>query len=357
MISLLRRFRLAVLAGAMCTAFLGVTAQTATAEIAITDVGVAISGPQTAVTNGLDALVKAAVHNDGLLSQANVTMTIATGGKVDTALPLPGNCALTTGATDTVACAYANVPARSTGQTVNIAVTTPASGPKMVSTAAVNGSHIVIGDTDQSASWTTQLSPTAPCGTSCTQAFVPNGHTVSHSDGTVSQVFAVPSDATWTGGGVFVTLDDVNTTTQAINCGGSPCTQDAGESKFTPLNPSATPDPNHPLFESLYYNVFDVCGFNETGDCLPIYFLPTGHSSGTANPVQLCGSNTTSKTSGPVGEGIQTAAPTAPTAGSVVATSDPCLISQGPYYSDDTGRYDIALLKDIILPILRGVAL
>ncbi|MHB8465009.1 MAG: hypothetical protein ACYDH6_15780 [Acidimicrobiales bacterium] len=332
----LRRSLLAALAAATLGAgVIGLSAQSGSgASLSVIDVGVAITGPQTAVTNGLDALIKATLHNDGIIAPS-ATMTVATGGKVDPLLPLPSNCHVTTGTTDSVNCSYTAVAG--TEPTVSIAVTTPATGSSMTSTATETPTlpNVVLGDTDTTATWTTTLSTSSPCGTSCTQAFVPNGGSVQRSANGTAQKFSVPANATWTGGGVLVTLDEVNTTSRGITCAESPCGTTAAEAKFQPANSSATPDPTHPLIDVVKYNAEEPCsGDGEGGDegssCPPIYFLPSGQTTGNATQVVHCTTYGTTST---------------------VASTDPCLNNASG--TPSSVSYQIVLLKDIIFPPIR----
>jgi hypothetical protein len=293
---------------------------TATANTSVLyKLDVTLTNNPSNVLLGNDTLLSAKVTNNGV-PQSGVTLTITTGGTADPALALPAGCASANGGANVVC---SNV-ALSTGQTkqFDVAVTSPTSGSSMTSTATATGANGSTG----SASVSTTLSANA-------QAFVPQGHSLSYSSSAVNDTFSVPQGAA---PGIFLTLRQADIT--GTMCGTSPCNSIAAEAVFPSNGTYQATDPNHPLIFRVAYTFKQTCnGIGTPSGCNAVYWIGSG--STTAQQVQPC----------------PTYSQTREQAARMADPNTPCLnfvnkTTQGLV------TYSIALLKDISIPIISGVA-
>jgi hypothetical protein len=255
--------------------------------VAISDVGVALSKAEPAVTNGLDQLVTATIANVGTRRQAAMSLKVVTGGTVDNnaTLPLPGNCALSGLITNqTVTCNYSNVAGGAPASNVQILIKTPAIGSSMTTSASKTQTIGEFGGSvaNDTASLSTPLSASTPCGYNCTQAVVKQGSSITWNSpsGDIIQTFSVPANANWTGGAVKVTLRRITAT---FTCGGLACYDGVPEILAEPLNTTSTPSPTSPLVSEVSYLFNQVCGGNGgPSGCHQQHYLLTGVYSGDA---------------------------------------------------------------------------
>jgi hypothetical protein len=353
----IRRAQSALLSAFALTAgIIGATAGTGAAAPPPTNVGVTMTGAYAGVTNGLDQVLKVHAYATNVGNPLAVTLTLDTGGRVDTQGPaIPANCTNNgTGSSDVITCTWDGFLLSQTpqGGDFSVAVKTPAApASSMTSTATIAGTlgavPLVDDPSDNTATVVTALSATAPCGGSCTQGFVPQGGSISRTspDGTISQTFSVPASANWTGGGEYVTLKERSTT--GFNCGGQTCNSQMAEALFTPFNPSATPTAaDLALKEVLTYQIPKICfedeshGETEVMTCSPLYYTVTGQNSGTAPKAPSCPQST-------AGDLHDTSS----------SPSIPCVaaVTPGPETlreATSSATYTVALLKDIGLPPL-----
>jgi hypothetical protein len=252
----------------------------------ISDVGVALSGDQPGVTNGLDQGVHWTGQNVGTRTQPTISWVLDTGGVVDNDAnnPLPAGCTVSGGVSQTVTCAQSNVPSGGTFSAY-VLVKTPATGTSMTSSA-----HQVLGiaefggsSANDTASLVTSLNPVSPCGYECMQAVVKQGDTITWNSpsGDLDITFTIPDGADWTGGAARVTLRRISPT---FTCGGHPCAPPVPEILAQPNDTESTPDPATAFQAEATYDVPGVCVFG--GDrgtqCSPQHFLATGVYSGDA---------------------------------------------------------------------------
>jgi hypothetical protein len=253
----------------------------------ISDVGVSLTKAEPAVTNGLDQQVTATIANVGTRRQAAMSLKVVTGGTVDNnaTYPLPANCSVSGLLTNqTVTCNYSNVAGGAPASSVGILIKTPATGSSMSTTASKTQTVAEFGGSsaNDTASSSTSLSPSTPCGYECAQAVVKQGSsfTWSSPSGDIKQTFAVPANANWTGGYVKVTVRRI---TPTITCGGQPCYAGVPEVLAVPANETSTPVPTAPLVSTIDYLVNQVCGgVGGPAGCHQQHYLATGIYTGDA---------------------------------------------------------------------------
>jgi len=257
------------------------------------------------------------VTNNGI-PQSGVTLTIATGGVVDSALALPAGCVADSGNTS-VTCSNISVFTGETKQ-FDVAATTPATGSSITSTATVTGAN----GSGNSASTTTTLSANA-------QAFVPQGHALTFDNVTQSGTFQVPQGSA---PGIFLTLDEADIT--GTLCGATPCAPKAAEALFPSSGTYQATDPNHPLIWSLGYKAKQSCnGRGFPSGCLPLYWIGSGQS--TAQQIAPCPTYATNRANP-----ARMTDPNVPCINFVTKTTQGLV------------TYEVALLKDIVIPIVSG---
>lgn len=297
----MRRISASLLATFALTAGVVVAATTtaSAADPPPTNVGVTMTGAFTGVTNGLNQVLSVHAYATNVGNPLSVTLTLNTGGRVTAQgqVPLPANCTNnTSGSADVVTCTWDGFLLSQTpqGGDFKVVVKTPAApATSMTSTATISGTlgtvPLVDDSSDNTATVITTLSTLAPCGGTCTQGFVPNGGSISRTsaDGTIIQKLSVPANANWTGGGMYVTLDERSTA--AFTCAGQPCSPQMGEALFTPFNPGAQPKATDPAIkEEISYAIQNVCNGTGNSTCFPLYYTVTGQNAGVAPQAPSC---------------------------------------------------------------------
>ncbi len=269
------------------------------------------------VRHGDDALLTAKVTNGGLAQ--NVTLTVSTGNVRDTAQSnFPEDVCDTSEDLATVTCAAVPFAAGET-KSFDIAVVTPASGPSLSSSASATGS--VAGSVSDAV--TTPLSEEA-------QAFVPEGEQLTSEGVDTETTFTVPDDSA---PGLILDLNEV---TIAKDCGGTPCHEKAAEAIFPNEGTYSGHKLNHPFVWDITYNVDQTC--DEAGEnCLfnPIFYIPSG--SQTAVSMPKCSTF------------VRSGAPADPVLDHVEQV---CL--NFVTWTATAATYQVALLRDIIIPIIGG---
>jgi len=344
LISLLSAF--ALMAG-----IVGATAGTSAADAPPTNIGVTMTGAFAGVTNGLDQVLNVHAYATNVGDPLAVTLTVDTGGRVDSAPTAPHppiNCSTdSSGSTDVITCSWEGflLSQAPQGGDFKVAVKSPAApATTMTSTATISGTltsvPLVDDPSDNTATVHTTLSTTSPCGSSCTQGFVPQGGSISrqNADGTIRQVLSVPATANWTGGGLYVTLDEKSTA--PFNCAGQACSPSMAEALFTPLDPTAQPTALDPAIkDEVTYVIKSICNGSGNPGCFPLFYTVTGQTSGTAPQAPSC------PQPGPV---------LFDTSGN---STIPCLagVAKGTVSTlsaSNSATYTVAMLKDIGLPNL-----
>jgi hypothetical protein len=283
------------------------------------DLDVGLSGSPQIIQQGSDTLLHATVHNAG--NAQSSTLTVATGGTVDTRLPLRAGCTMDS-AQATVTCATGVIAAGGT-YAADISIASAPTATSMTSTATVTPQADNPPDgSDETASWTTTVTSTA-------QAFVPQTGALSFasSDSVVNDTFSVPQGSA---PGIFLTLDEA--TVSAV-CGTGTCNPHAAEAVFPATGQYAATDPSHPLVFDITYNVKQVCnGLGTPSGCLPIFWMEPGQT--VATQVLQC----------------PTYSQTTRQAPRMNNGNAPCL----NFVFKTTGivTYEVALIKDIVIPFL-----
>jgi hypothetical protein len=232
-------------------------------------------------------------------------LKVETGGRIDTAAPaIPLNCTKDgSGSTDVVTCTWDGflLSSNPQGGDFDLFVKTPAApATSMTSTATISGTlagvPLVDDSSDNTATVVTALSPTAPCGTACTQGFVPNGGSISRtsSDGTIAQTLTVPSgpSASWTGGGLYVTLEEKSTA--GFTCGSATqlCSPQMAHSRFRSLSGNSPSSTQAAVKEAVTYIIKNVCNGAGNPGCFPLFYTITGQLSGIAPQQPGCPQST-----------------------------------------------------------------
>jgi hypothetical protein len=312
------------------------------ADLLVSDIGVAMTSAQSTVTPGKDAFLTAHIYNDGNVGQLSAQMVVNTGGKLDANYTTDpsfknGTCSRSasqsTLTSDTVVCNYGALAPGASEPSVTIAVVTPTGKTSMTSVASEAGtpdSTVPLPeptpDNDESATVVTTLS------TNSGTAALSDGQslTFQSADGNETTTFSVPQHGT-NGGEVIVQLDEQNTTVDQITCGGGTCYAPAAEAKWTQVG-GTPPTTTNPFTTTVKYNnVKQVCnGLGGPSGCQPIFFLPTGQTTGDAKPIPLCTNYT-------------------PTNTTPLASSDPCVYELTKVNGIVT--YFLAELTDQIVPI------
>ncbi|MEY2424579.1 MAG: hypothetical protein QOI61_151 [Actinomycetota bacterium] len=262
-----------------------------------------------------DALLTAKVTNGGLAQ--SITLVVATGNTRDTAQSnYPAVCGASDSATVTCTDAFAAGETKS----FDIAVVTPATGTSLSSSASATGA--VAGSASDAV--TTPLFDDA-------QAFVPEGEQLSSEGVATETTFTVPEDSA---PGLLLELNEV---TLDEDCGGTPCYEKAAEALFPNDGTYSGHDVNHPFVWEITYNVDQTC--DESGEsCLfnPIFLIPSG--SDTAVSMPKC---STFERSGPPADPV------------LDNLDQVCL--NFVTWTATSATYQVALLRDIVIPIIGGV--
>jgi len=270
-------------------------------------------------------------------------MRVDLGGTLDTAFTTDpsfanGTCAksatLSTLTQDVVLCNYGFLAAGQAEPSVQIAVRTPAAGASMTSVASESGTPDStvplpepVPDNDETATVVTGITTNPGTGT------LTDGQsmTFTSSDGTETTAFSVPANATH-GGAVTVTLDKVDTTTNAITCGGGACYKPAAQARWQQTGGTPVTASNPFITKVTYNNIKQSCaGLGGPSGCMPVFYLATGVTTGNAQSVPLCD---TYSTSHPVAH----------------ASHDPCVFSITKSMANVV-TYLLAELNDQIIPI------
>ena len=293
------------------------TNNTASAVTAIPyDVDASLSNRPADVRYGEDTLLTSTVTNTKAAQTVNVTL--ATGGTVDGRVALPAGCSATGG---TVACSFSLGTGAS--KTFDTAVTAPTSGTSFTSTLTATGAS----GGSKSASVVTTTSANS-------QAFVPAGDNLTYAGSNQNTDFNVP---TGSAPGAFLRLNE--TTLTNVKCGATNyCVTQAAQALFDNSGTYSGSDPNHPFMWSITYNVKQSCNpayDNDSDDCQrTIYWIPSGQTA--AQPMLMCS--------------------TYGTAQAKLTTVDaPCLQSLTKSTAGYV-TYQVALLRDIVIPAIGGVA-
>ncbi|MEY2425406.1 MAG: hypothetical protein QOI61_978 [Actinomycetota bacterium] len=284
---------------------------TATTNV-VFNVSTALSSNPTTVRNGDDTLLTATVTNSQ--GAQNVTLVVNTGGTYDSQLALPAGCAASGGGA-TVTCTHAY----GVGQTrsFDIAVASPASGSSMTSTATATGAF---GGSD-SKSTTTGLFADAT-------AFVPNGdHLGNTAPNTVTDFTVALGSAP----GLFLDLNEVDI--NGTLCGTTTCGRYAAEALFPNSGTYSGNNPAKPFLWDISYGQLS-CNGNGNPNCTDVlWVIPSG--SVVATKIVKC-----------------------QTYGQATATltnvNQVCL--QNATKSGSNWTFRIALLRDIVIPIIGGVS-
>lgn len=281
--------------------------------------GLDLTSEPTEVRNGDDTLLSAKVTNSG--TPQTITTTIATGNQADPDFALWSECDASEDLT-TVTC----TSAFGVGEvkTFDVAVVTPATGSSLRSTATATGS---VGGTASDSADTSLFEEAT--------AFVPEGQELSSEGEDTQTTFTVPDDSA---PGLFLDLNEVELPT-GTQCGSHPCHTNAAEALWPNDQTYSGNDPAHPFVWDITYNVEQFCGSGSEPTCYfnPIYYIPSG--STTAVPMPKCSTFTA----------------TAPANAPVLDNVDQVCLNFVTWTAD-SATYQVALLRDIIIPIISGLS-
>ncbi len=271
-----------------------------------------ISSQPSTVRNGDDTLLTVEVTNTA--APQDVSVGVATGGVHDPQLPLPVGCAASNGGT-TVTCthAYAAGQARS----FDIAVVTPTSGNSLTSNATATGA----GGGSDAASVITSLFADAT-------AFVPQGDHLANTAPNTTTDFAVPSGSA---PGLFLDLNEVDI--DGTQCGSTSCFRYAAEALFPNSGTYSGSDPSRPFLWQISYGKL-ICNGVGAPKCTDVlYYIPSG--STTASKLLKCAT---------YGQATAT----------LTSVDEICL--QDAVKSGSNWTFTVALLRDIVIPIIGGLS-
>jgi hypothetical protein len=317
----------------------GMHLEVAQATLASTgDVTIAWNTSSATVTPGKDTLVRAQFFNNGSVPTISSTMTVNTGGRIDTAYADPsyaigGPCSVnTSGATDVVTCNYGYTAAGGNQPYVYLAIKTATAAVTTTGSETAVSSSLVPIDYDNDDSGSVTSTPVANSGF----AFLTDGQSVSFTstDGKVAETFRLPAGAT-NGGGFFVQLKETSSAGQT--CGGGSCYPVEAAADFLQVGGTTTPTKANPLTMSVtYLTLKQSCnGLGGPSGCAPLYSLPTGVTTGPTTQVPNCTTY-------------------APNTGTPYASNDPCIYSLTKT-TQGIVTYAIALLKDVSFPVIGTI--
>lgn len=302
-----------VTSNATATNDLGAT-KTASATTNLYGLGLSLSSNPSTVLSGNDTLLSAIVSNNGA-PQTNVVVKVNTGGIIDSSFALPSGC---TAASGVATCTVSSLATGASKQ-FDIAVTTNPTATSMASSATATGAN----GSSASASATTTEDANAA-------AFVPQTKSLSNTTPADSNTFSVPQGSTV---GLILKLQDKDVT--GLTCGTGPCNPTAVEALFPNTGTYSANDVNHPLMWKVTYNFKQSCnGLGTPSGCNPLYWMGSGQNT----PQQLLQCTTFNKNR-----------ETLPA--HMLNANTPCI----NFVTHTTGgivTYDVAVLKDISLPIL-----
>jgi hypothetical protein len=243
----------------------------------------------------------------------------------------PGTCTTSGNAVSCGAPAFTLNPAPAEGDaiTVQVVINTAAVTGTVTNTVAATVGTSKDADGDNTSTTTTNVLNDAKESAS----LVFNGKALgfNSSDGVVSDQFTVRSGSAPSG--IILTLDEASVNVQ---CGTTKCISTAAEAIFPAASTFQAANVSNPLEFDITYNIKQSCnGKGTPSGCLPIYWIGSG--STTAQPVAQCPSYATNQPNPPV-------------------MSDPNAPCLNFIAHDPTGvvTYEVALLKDIVLPLLGG---
>lgn len=274
-----------------------------------------LTNDPSTVKPGNDTRLDAALTNRGA-SQSGVSLTINTGGVVDTRLPLSPGCNIAAGDSGQVICSDISL---GVGETVHLvaAVITPTTGTTMPSEATANGQH----GTSASDAVNTTLDPNAK------GAFVPPAVSVCSAESHESQCFSVPS--TWEGGTV-VHLDQKHL--PGTVCGSTLCDPHMAEALWPKSDNPAHNDVNNPLLLHITYKTKQTCNGQGWGSgCHQLYWMNS--PTDDAKPMPQCSTFRVSSRIAAVMSDVNT----------------PCL-NYVQRNSQGIVTYEVAILIDTLIP-------
>ncbi|HVT78920.1 MAG TPA: hypothetical protein VHD87_17900 [Acidimicrobiales bacterium] len=279
-------------------------------------VDASITNRPSDVRYGEDTLLSSTVTNTGAPQTVNVSL--ATGSTLDTRVALPAGCS---GAGGTLSCSFSLGAGAS--KTFDTAVTAPTSGTSFTSTLTATG-----------ASGGTKSASVVTTTSAHSQAFVPAGDDLAYAGSNQNTDFNVPAGSA---PGAFVQLDEK--TLNNVPCGSSHyCVTQAAEALFDNSGTYSGSDPNHPFAWKITYNVKQSCNANydhDADDCQnTIYWIPSGQTA--AQPMATCSTY-------------------GGTQAKLVNVDTPCLQNLTKA-TNGYVTYTVALLRDIVIPIIGGVS-
>jgi len=275
-----------------------------------------LTNEPTTVKPGNDTRLDAAVTNQGA-PQTSATVTIDTGGLVDTRLPVPAGCGVDPSDAGKLTCAGISI---GLGETVHlvVAAVTPTSGA-----TSMHSIGTVVGQAGSNASDAVDTTLSADAK----EAFVPPGGGVCSQESHESSCFDVPS--TWEGGTVVGLFQQFLPGTM---CGTQLCSPYIAEALWPKSSNPAHNDPNNPLMLRITYNTRQSCNGSGWGSgCHQLYWM--NNPTDTAKLMPQC---PTYRVSNPIP--------------AVMADPNvPCLnfVSRNP---QGIVTYDVAILIDTLIP-------
>ena len=265
--------------------------------------------------NTADTLLTVGVTNTG--AAQNINFSVSTGNVYDPQLALPAGC-VPADAGATVNCTAGYGPGQA--KSFDIAVKTPATGTSITSTVAAVGS---VGGSD-SASIDTAMSGDAV-------SFSPGGDCQSSVDPNTVTNFCVPVGSA---PGLFIDLNEVILPEGTACTGTAKCKREAAEALFPNSGYYSGSDPNHPFLWDISYGKL-TCNGAGAPKCTDVLFYI---ASGTSSPVKMQKCLTF---------GLGTA--------KLLNVNQVCL--QNAVKSGDSWTFTVALLRDIVIPIIGGLAI
>lgn len=281
-------------------------------------VDAALSNQPQNVLRGDDTLLSATVTNTK--APQTVNAVIATGGTVDTRIALPAGCTKSAD-NKNVNCSFALASGQS--RSFDVAVATPTNVNSITSTLTATGAS----GGSKSVSVTTNVYDNA-------QAFVPEGDSLSYQGSNQKTVFSIPFGST-TGGGTFLQLTERDLT--GVTCGGKPCISKGAEALFPSDGKYSGQNINKPYIWEISYDERQTCngGGAGSGCLIDMYWIATNGT--TTQPMPLCPTYNT------------TAAPR------LANIDTPCLVKAPEKRTKGFATYTVAVLRDIVIPIVSSV--